>query len=174
MIEPNRITAGLPGLLPGMRAGVDTFWKNRDTLRSTQKDAKQRAMAAVAPDGDRPTHIPEAQKGIELHSTILIRRLLQLNPRFHFEVARADSTKMGVYYFDAFGVKRFIAGFERENNPEFETRLRRPNGEIDKTIRGYRTVLSRLIRRGFITEARCNALFGPPSRDSKNWMIATT
>lgn len=168
-----KVTAGIPGLSPEKRGRADYFWQKRDRLQTLCADVEGRRRAAASPDGDRPTHLKEAQKGIELHSTVIIQRLLKLNPSLIFERSLADKSKTGIYHI-AEGEKRFIVGMESEMNPEFETKPLDSKGECKTTLRGWRTVLARLIRNRFITPTGTAAMFGSPSKSSKNWQVFTT
>src|SRR4051812_10248598 len=96
-----KVTAGLPSLTPGKRGRADTFWQQRQKLHGLIADVEGRKRAAAAPDGGRPTHVREAQKGIELKGSELINRIRKMNPNLWFEVATADPSKMGIYHFDA-------------------------------------------------------------------------
>lgn len=115
----------------------------------------------------------ERNQGIPLEGWRIAARLQKLNPNLFFEVANADARNLGIYYLDplAEGGRRFICGMYCDTNPEIETDVLDDKGECIRTIRGWRTVLSKLIRAKFITEAGTFRLFGPPSRDSERWMV---
>ena len=169
-----RVTAGIPGLLPEKRERADEFWAKRDYQHRLFADAEGRKQAAAAPDAGRPTHVKEAQRGIPLEGWLISSRLRKLNPNLHFEVSNADHTKLGVYIRQPMQDKVFLVGMELETNPEFETRVVDDKGACVRTLRGWRTVLAKLIRAKVITEPGAFKLFGPPSRDSENWATLTS
>lgn len=161
---------------PEERFRKDREGFKRDYQRALFNDSESKRKAAVAPDGHRPTSEYEAQKGIELTCEQICLRLRKCaNYPLWFEVANADKTKMGIYHLDpsAEGGRRFICGFERGKSPEFSVREVDDEGNFKREIRGWRTVLSKLIRKGFISKAKSDALFGPPTRDSHNWHTLT-
>lgn len=161
---------------PEQRFRKDREGYKREYQNALFQDSESKRKAAAAPDGKRPTNDYQAQKGIELScETICLRLRKCANVPLWFEVSNADSTKMGIYHLDpmAEGGRRFICGFERGQSPEFSVRKTSEDGNFQKEIRGWRTVLSKLIRKGFVSKARCDAMFGPPTRESLNWHTQT-
>lgn len=169
----NRVTAGLASLTPQKRAGIDNSFASRARNNSVLAEREKRRLAAIAPDAGRDTTSKKQQEGIQLHGYVISERLRKLNPSLTFETAIADNTRLGVYYMDhAKKTRRYIGGFFREMNPEFETAVLDEQGECQRTIPGWRSLLRRLISKGFITEPKAFAVFGPPSRDSERWFRA--
>lgn len=160
---------------PEERYRKDREAYKRDYLHALYAESEGKRLDAVKPDAGRDTTDKEAQRGIELESSRIIGRLRKLNPNLWFEQSNADATKMGIYYLDplAEGGRRFLCGFETGISPEFSVRLVDENGNFKSEKRGWRTVLSKLIRKGFISEVGAFALFGPPSRDSEFWYRQT-
>lgn len=122
---------------------------------------------------------PEQQMGIPLHSDVVMRRLIKLNPNLWFEVSHANDKQYGVYLLDSGtpGGRRFICGMPRGLCREFVTgRTDEATGELmgATVVPGWRNVLARLIRGGYVEEPKVAALFGPPSRDSFRWQALTT
>ena len=146
------------------------------------QDAADKRDACLLPDGDIPTTDAEAQFGRGMSSFKVIEKLKRLNGLLHFEVSKADPTKIGIY-----GMTGFIMGMEREESPEFSIRKFKkvkqlvPQGpereavweehlEFVGEVRGWRTVLARLIRAGLIGQAAAEVEFEVyKGRDSKNW-----
>lgn len=172
----SRVTAGIPGLLPEVRGQWDYFWKQKDKQDAAFEESESRRKAAISKDGDRDRTNREEQEGIPLHSSMIIWRLKQLNSNLWFEPSFSDEDKMGIYILDSEAEegKIFIVGMEREWSPEYTTILKDDRGQCTGTARGWRTVIMRLIRNRFISEPKAFILFGPPSKDSRNWQLLTT
>src|SRR5688572_12574945 len=169
--EKGRVTAGLPSLSHVERATRDYRGRQREKARNAVADADAKHQAATAPDTGRSRTVKAACDGIPLHSDQLIRRLQKLNPNLYFERAIADAARMGVYVLDASveGGKRFIVGMHSQRlMPEFSVFDKDTAKEKE---RGWRTVLQALIRARLVNQAKADALFGPPSKDSKNWAL---
>lgn len=169
----NRVTAGIPSLSPQKRVGIEDRFASvaRQNFLTKERDSKRKA--AVAKDAGRDTTKKQDQEGIRLTGYTISQRLSKLNPSLRFEVANADPTRMGVYYFDHTKKQRFyIGGFFREVNSEFETAITDKDGECTSTVPGWRTLLRRLISKGFISEPMAYIVFGPPSRQSERWFRA--
>lgn len=173
-----KVTQGLPSLMPEVRQRADEFNYKRDYQKALFNDSEARRLAAIASDAGRPTTSKEAQEGIPLTSGQVLKRLLKcVNPGYqlHMEVALADSSKVGIYMLDplAEGGRRFLMGMEAGSMPEFSVRKTDAEGNFSGEIRGWRTVLAKLIRGRIISKTSADALFGPPNRDSANWQTMT-
>ena len=185
--EVNRVTAGLPAVDPMKRFQLECRERTREKQRAAIAEAEIKREAAVAPDASfRPTTSWDAQRGLTLHSSELIRRLSILNPSLWFERHPYISSVMAIYVRGEEG-KKFICGFEAEYSPEFEVRLYHEEETAvgwgddihletvkvcDGTIRGWRTVLSRLIKAGLITQPGAERMFGAPTHESRFWKLA--
>lgn len=171
--DRGKVTAGVPSLNSSKRRAITESQLSRIYQRACQAEYQRTEAAATADDGGRTTTDWDAQVGIPLVGPRIISRLRKLNSNLWFEVAEADSNKMGVYIMrpDMKGgrEKQFITGMERELSPEFSVRVTDEQGKFKGEIRGWRTVLMKLIRAGHISEAGAYRLFGPPNRDSENW-----
>lgn len=168
------MTAGIPGLLPFQRDEADKFWMKRDYQHGLQADRESRKQQAVKQDNGRDVTDKEQQQGIPLKGWLIAARLFKMNRNLYFELSKADPSILGIYHLDpsADEGRRHICGMAVEDNPEFEVAVTDATGECVRTIRGWRTVLSKLVRGRFITEAKTFSMFGPPSRDSENWARA--
>jgi hypothetical protein len=89
---------------------------------------------------------------------------------------------MGIYLLDPLADegKRFLCGMERERKmPEFSVRQVLDKdvatGQKDRfrEIRGWRSVLSKLIRCRAVSKDKAEVMFGPPNRDSELWQRRT-
>lgn len=175
--ERGKVTQGIPGLSPAHRA--TRTYRERQREKSRQlADGSERAEAELtAPDGKRPTTEYEAQKGMELPSSVVIKRLLKLNPNLYFEPAKANQSLMGIYYLDALALegRRYICtgGYHDRPMPEFTVNQKDKTGRY-RPIIGWRYVLNRLIRARYINRHRAEVLFGTPNRDSALWQQLTT
>lgn len=146
--------------------------------RQAQIISGQKAKDAetIAPDAGFDTTSAEAQLGRPLLSSEVQKRLRKLNPSLSFERAVADPSKIGIYVLDGvsnpgtiWAGRRFVLGMEAGMNPEFS--VRRTDGtKITKEIRGWRTVLVRLIRERLIGRGAAEVMFNiAGGRESENW-----
>jgi hypothetical protein len=146
--------------------------------RQTQIIAGQKAKDAetIAPDAGFDTTLAEAQLGRPLLSSEVQKRLKKLNTGLCFERALADSSKIGIYVYDGvsnpgtvWAGRRFVLGMEAGMNPEFS--VRQTDGtKITKEIRGWRTVVVRLIRERLIGREAAEVMFNiAGGRESENW-----
>ena len=147
--------------------------------RSAFASAEARRRAAVSPDGGRDFTDPEQQTGLPLHSDIIMRRLMKLNPNLWFEVSHASQKQYGIYLLNPAteGGRQFICGMPRGMVREFTTgSTDAETGELlgATVVPGWRTVLARLIRGRYISQPKAVALFGPPTKDSEKWQVLTT
>lgn len=175
--ERGRITAGLPSLSPQKRHEITEHYLHRIYQQSLQAEYRNNEQAALEGDGAiRDTTNMEEVVGIPLTGVRLATRLGKLNRSLWFEQSKNDSSKSAVYLLkNEMGElkKEFICGYETEWNPEFSLRVVDNEGKAKGIISGWRRVLARLIRARLISEAKAFAVFGPPSRDSENWMKFT-
>lgn len=187
----NKVMAG-SALSPAVRHSKDKAGYKREYQKALNSDANQKAADSVRVDNGRPRTEWDASIGIPITAETFMRRLLQLNSSFWFERANADREKIGIYrlcepdtnYPEG---KIFICGFHDGIMPEFfleekeDDRVMTIAGETEvhyggcKRIlrQGYRTILQRLVRAGFINLAAAEAIFGPPSYDSAHWALLT-
>ena len=168
-----RVTQGCPGLSPHERDRKDYRGHWREYQKSLLSVSVEKKEACRRPDAGRDTTDKAQQRGIPLEGWRIASRLKRLNPSLYFELSLAMPSRMGIYYVDPLAGRRYIVGMEADSNPEFETKVLDETGECKTTLRGWRTVLAKLIRARFISEAGASRLFGPPSRDSENWANAT-
>ncbi len=164
-----------------LHRGVAYFEKQRQKLHNAEHEARSRHAAAIAPDGEFKTDTLEAVLGKPLHHNELIRKLRQCNPNLYFELSQATN-RYGIYYPDREakgtptcpGVRYLGVSIESGFTPEFTPKMLKNDGNLLSVRHGYRTVLARLLHAGVISLGRAEAVFGTPSRTSKNWKQATT
>jgi hypothetical protein len=154
-------------------------------IREAQQDrqaemlATQKAKDAetIAPDAGFDTTSAAQQLGRPMLASAIQAKLKTLNPSFIFERSVADPSKMGIYVFDGvsnmgtlYAGRRFVMGMEAGMTPEFS--IRENDGKkITSEIRGWRTVLVRLIRERLIARTAAeNAFHINTGRESENWM----
>lgn len=157
------------------------------------KDAEKRATDTVAADGDMNVMDMHQRLGRSYMGTALIKVLSRLNSNLIFERSLADNTKVGIYIMKdvrnpqtwSWSRKRvFIVGMEAHINPEYSVIVpqteRVPTdphgGEKDilkygREIRGWRTVLFRLLKAGLLTEPQIESVFKVSQNNakSKHW-----
>lgn len=171
--DKGRATAGVPSLSSEKRREITETQLLRIYQRECAREYAQNEANALADDNGADTTSWEQMVGLPLIGARIITRLRRLNSNLWFEASNSDHTKTGVYIlkndFKGGQTKEFICGMETELNPEFSVRVTDEAGKAKGIISGWRRVLMRLIRGGFITEPGAFALFGPPSRDSENW-----
>lgn len=106
-----------------------------------------------------------AALGIPMQPSELILRLQKLNPKIIIQqggVRNAVAVRYPVME-DGKEVKKYITGFYVDNPlPEFSCVVTDERGLPWREIRGWRTVLTALIRQGILTEKRCDLHFGKP------------
>jgi hypothetical protein len=168
------------------KASKDAQREKHDTI-AADIDAKR--LQAIAPDDDRPTTDMQAQMGHIMRGEEVRKKLHKLNCNFHFELSRADPTRMGIYFRD--GVSNmdtpshkglmFLMGMEKDLCPEFSVRFTKEEKFWDTEkdceatreifageMRGWRTVISRLLRKGLFMHADMLREF-PDTDRSRNW-----
>lgn len=193
----NRVTAGLPGLLPARRLRIARREQARELARQAILDEYGQVARTVAPDGDADTTVLLQQLGRPMSNVEFWRRLRLLNHNLHVEPSLGDSTKQVIFALEhqrtATGgwemVKRYVCGMEAaEVMPEFSVRHTKEKLIPDVTVpgqwgkvkafagetRGWRTVLARLLRDGLISLEVTERLFDiSGGRPSKNWHVLT-
>ena len=158
----------------------------RDKLHKAAESALAKQHAAVAGmDGDYLTTDATAQLGRPLTRRVLIERLTKLNPNLIFEQSRANPAIGAVYFRDgvsnmedldhACRGRRHIVGMEWIGlSPEFTTRKIEDDQfgkpQMKGQVRGWRTVLARLIKERLISIPDCERVFSiARGRQSQRW-----
>ena len=159
---------------------------DREKHRKAATEALAKQHEAVAGrDGDFLTTDASAQLGRPLTRKVLIERLSKMNPNLVFEQSRNYPEIGAVYVLDPTANltdpdercrgRRFIVGMEWTGlSPEFTTRKIEPdrwgNPQMKGQIRGWRTVLSRLIHERLIGIAAAERVFSiARGRASQRW-----
>lgn len=155
---------------------LGTRERNRERLRNAQRDAEWKDAHAKNLMGPL-----EACLGKPLHHMELMRRLQKCNPKLYFELSKTTG-RFGIYLkdgasrgtFECPGVRYLSMTIARGMCTEFTPPVIREDKTLASVEHGYRSVLSRLIRQGYITEPQAFKYFGPPSRDSERWQLSIT
>jgi hypothetical protein len=118
--------------------------------------------------------------------SLFIKKLRPLNSNLMYFVSEADTTKIGIYVRDPHaiypaaahmnGLRYLGIAFERGFLPEFSV-ISLPKTEAEEpteTMRGWRTVLHKLMNAGYLTLAQVEKCFGQPSHESYLWKMATS
>lgn len=106
-----------------------------------------------------------AALGIPLQPSELIIRLQKLNPKIVVQQGGVRNAVAVRYPAIEEGkqVLRYVTGFYVDNPlPEFSCVVNDERGVPWREIRGWRTVLTALIRQGILTEQQCDLTFGKP------------
>lgn len=166
-----QVNAVRSSLSPDKRYQIDRNGYKRIYQDSMLGDAKAKRDACTRPDAGRDQTNAQQQMGIPLKCEVIVSRLKKLNPSLWFELAKADASKMGVYVRnDALLEKRmYLFCFESGISPEFTIKKVDKDGECVGLTKGYRDVLSTLIRKRLISEPKTVLLFGVPTKDSQFW-----
>jgi hypothetical protein len=159
---------------------------DREKHHNAAEDALRKQREAVAGrDGDFLTTDASAQLGRPLTRKMLIERLSKLNPNLVFEQSRNYPDIGAVYVLDPTANltdpdercrgRRHIVGMEWTGlSPEFTTRRigmdQWGKPQMKGQIRGWRTVLVRLIKERLIAVAETERVFSiARGRESKRW-----
>lgn len=174
-----------------IRAGDVLQQQKAETVQRLKDHAKKKEVT-VAPDGGADITNREVQAGRKLQASEIRRRLKRINPNLQFEVSRNFPDITGIYLVtnqvDPMTLtrpwKRHICGMPTAGDVnEFSTIVPKTvkipdptvplhwqiGQEMDFEVRGYRTVLARLIKESIITESEATLHFGLPSRSSQKW-----
>lgn len=171
-----------------MQAQLDRFF--RDSTREKHHNAAEQAIAkqqaAVAGmDGDYLTTDATAQLGRPLTRRVLTERLSKMNANLVFEQSRANPAIGAVYFRDGVSNmddldhncrgRRHIVGMEWTGiSPEFTTRKiendKHGKPQMKGQIRGWRTILARLIKERLIAVPDAERVFSiARGRQSQRW-----
>lgn len=149
---------------------------NREFLGDKHlKDAE--AVARVKEENAKKTeafHIPNqkfledknAALGLPLAPSELILRLQRLNNKILIQQGGVRNAVAVRYPVEEDGqtVQKYITGFYVDNVlPEYSCVVVDERGKPWREVRGWRTVLTALIRQGIITEKQCDLTFGRPN-----------
>lgn len=168
-------------------ANIERFLRDgeREKHRQAAEGALAKHSAVVAGlDGNVATTDHLAQMGRALPRTELIERLHKLNPNLIFEQSRNYPTMGGIYIRDGISNmtdldfacrgRKHLVGMEWGISPEFTTRkivedkFGRP--QMKGQIRGWRTILQRLIKERLIAIPAAERVFSiARGRQSQRW-----
>jgi hypothetical protein len=179
-----------PQVLTGdkMAAQLERFLTDstRDKAQKAEQSATAKQAEAVGGmDGDFLTTDSAQQMGRPLSRQEIIARLSRMNPRLVFEQSRNFPHVGGIYVLDPEANlndldercrgRRHIVGMEWTGiSPEFTTRKVEKDkwGKMQMTgqVRGWRTILMRLIKERLIGVAEAERVFSiAKGRDSQRW-----
>jgi len=167
--------------------------KTREAEAAAIREKNQKDEATIPVDGDMDVTQELARLGKPMLRTTFVQRLKKLNAHLHYETSIRDSSIGGIYYVhpkpytDNGERRQFICRCETTFMPEFHIYKpryeERPDPDIkghmtkvptvDEMVWGWRTVLARLIRGRFLTQAAVDKEFGLPSKDSSRWQMLT-
>ena len=159
---------------------------DREKHHKAAESALTKQREAVAgTDGDYLTTDASAQLGRPLTRKVLVERLSRMNSNLIFEQSKNFPHIGAVYVLDPTANltdpdarcrgRRFVVGMEWTGlSPEFTTRKieqdQRGNPQMKGQIRGWRTVLSRLIHERLIGVAEAERVFSiARGRESQRW-----
>jgi len=164
-------------LSPETRFLCDRQGYKRDYQKALIADADKKAADSVRADAGQSRTSFEARKGILLNSSVITERLKKLNPGFIFQRSIARPELMGVYVqskrpeHQPEGLMYTGVAFNIGLNPEFSVvKKAEDHVSVDGQVHigeckgiafiGWRTCLTRLIVKRFISQAGAERLFG--------------
>lgn len=140
---------------------IKAEWQHNQVKMQRARDAE-----TIATDAGRNVTNFKEQIGRPLHGNEIRRLLKTLNTNLRFEIAKADPAVTGIYIG-----RKFICGMMTNETPEFTVRFS-PTGFVMRgEMRGWRTVLAKLIRKHIIGMTEAENLFhiNSSSTESANW-----
>jgi hypothetical protein len=173
-------------LLDGVAQARWQRWFSVERTRQITRDALVRLLEyekrEFADDISRPVTSLEAQTGSPLMHTEFERRLRRLNPKLIYEQSISFPDRGGIYRIAPDGTKVFICGCGHGWMPEFTVRKFKedlaphptergvmiPVKIPDEPVMGWRTVLARLLRGGFVSTNLVNE-FPSVRNQSRRW-----
>src|SRR5512146_3054842 len=127
-----RVTSGCPSLSPIERVTRDYRVRQRCKAQAAYNDGARKQEQAVAPDGNRPRTLLEAQLGKPMMGTDFQKRVAFLCPSLFFEQSLAFPDRMLIYRRDPERPegKHLVCAFQRGWSPEFSVRDSSTGGEM--------------------------------------------
>lgn len=117
-----------------------------------------------------------ARAGRRMHHSELMRKVLTLEPAIVVEQQINFPDDLGFYIADVGGVKRYLSSFHKGWSREFSYVLVDHQDLPCEEIRGWRTILFRLLGAGVLSWEQVRKTFGDPtgSSDAKDrWFRMT-
>lgn len=165
----------------------------RDTQAAAIREQNQRDRASIPKDGVMDVTKDLDRVGAPMFTAEFIKKLKTVNANFHYETSLKDPSIGGIYLMHPRPLRedgerrQFICRCETVLMPEyqiFKARFEnRPDPTevgnvsevpiVDDMVWGWRTVLARLIRHGFLTQAQSDKTFGLSTKDSERWQLFT-
>ncbi len=126
---------------------------------------------------DQPEMVDaERRAGQRMHHTDLLRRVTRLNPAIFAEPSLNYDDSMGFYHVDpGSGNKRYLSCFLKGDMPEFSSIRTDWQNIPEHEVRGWRTVLVRLLSLRALTWRQVSDEFGDPVSDcnARRWYAET-
>ena len=155
-----------------------------DRLRKVLED-KLNQSKVLNPDSRFDVSSLESQMGRVYSSATFQRKLLLCNDKFTFERSKGYPELSGVYLTLPTSEKRFLCGFPSDFIPEYS--LIKPTyrqtlsankkdmieilDDVEELKRGWRTVLVRLLKKGYITQNDIVKYFLPEYNQRMAWEV---
>src|SRR5579871_748149 len=134
----------------------------KEALLKTYADTDRRLEKYRLSDHNELTKV-EKRLGTRMSHTELITKLRKLNPNLHFEDSMNWPNGVGVYYKDHEGNKKYAGtGFEKGYLPEYSYILTDAADLPTKEVRGWRTVVMRLLKAELLSWRQVVRVFGDP------------
>ena len=154
----------------------DTSWLEKAAAEAKEEANKEFQRQAVATQKDRDAETLKADCGRErtdiqaqigraMQQKDIEKRLRKLIPGVRFERSVANPAATGIYVGTS-----YITAFSTGVSPEFSLMEKTEKGHGRELIRGWRTMLANLIRKGYIGRTAAEEAFSTlAGADSERW-----
>lgn len=149
--------------------------RNAEALAFNQAKTK-RDMLRYRWDDQAEMTDCERRIGRRMHHSDLARRVTRLNPAIFFEQSINFENSLGFYHQDPFtGAKTYLSSFDKGDMPEFSFILCDYQDIPEQEVRGWRTVLVRLLALRALKWKQVEEEFGDPISDlnARRWYAET-
>lgn len=136
--------------------------------RNSAENQKKRNEETLIADAGRERTDIQAQIGRAMSQADIEARLKKCIVGVRFERSVANPSATGIYVNN-----QFITAFSTGVSPEFSLMEKTEHGHGRELIRGWRTMLSQLVRKGYVGQASAEKAFGIlKGKESQRWYQA--
>ncbi len=152
----------------------DKILSKEEALLRKYEDTDRQLQRFRLDDHEALKNLPKRMGKVMLHSD-LISKIVRMNPRLWAEDSRANpETVVGFYYTNAEGKKAYAVAFDKGPVPEYSFIVTDRADLAVKEVRGWRTVLHRLLKLGLLKWKDVLDTFGDPLHAAnERWRINT-
>jgi hypothetical protein len=143
----------------------DKYLKDAEAVAKIKEDNKRDTAKLRIPNQDL-LEDKAAALGIPMQPSELVMRLQKMNPKIIIQpggVRNAVAVRYPMKDEKGEDINQYVTGFYIDNAlPEYSCVVTDERGLPWREVRGWRSVLTALIRQGIITEKQCDLSFGKP------------